>query len=88
LQFDVISKTYAAENKQVKVPATLFKWWKQITTIAASQGKDALLRIEPTNMKVDGRKDPAPELHIITADRHAELLRKEKIADGEDQGPD
>lgn len=73
--------TYAAENKQVKVPAKLFGWWRQICDIAVQQGKDALLRIEPTNTDVQGRKIRAQDLHIITAERHAELLRKEKIAD-------
>lgn len=73
--------TYAAENKQVKVPAKLWAWWKQIVVIATQQGKEALLRIEPTNTKPDGTKDRAPDLHILTPDRHAELLAKEKFAD-------
>jgi hypothetical protein len=81
LQFDVMSNRYAAENKQVKVPAKLWGWWKQIVTIATAQGKDALLRIEPTNTRVDGTKDRGPDLHILTAERHAELLAKEKYAD-------
>ena len=81
LQFDVLSKSYAAECKQVKVPAKLFGWWRQIVSIATTQGKDALLYIEPTNTDVQGKKIRVPELHILTAERHAELLRKEKIAD-------
>jgi hypothetical protein len=74
--------TYCGENKQVKVPAKLFSWWQQIVAIAKVQGKQPLLRIEPTNLDANGRKIRAPDLHIITAERHAELLRKEKIADG------
>lgn len=82
LQFDVTSLHYAAENKQVKVPSRLLGWWRQIVEIAATQGKDALLRIEPMNEGLP--RGINLELHIITADRHAELLRKEKIADGLD----
>jgi hypothetical protein len=81
LQFDVVSKSYAAENKQVKVPARLYRWWKQILQVAQDQNKEALLRIEPTNIETGPnpqlRKKPG-SLHIITEDRHAELLRAEK----------
>lgn len=82
LQFDCISDHYTAENKQVKMPATMLKWWIQITQIAATHGKDALLRIEPTNdVKIMGAPKKISSLHIITEERHAELLRKEKEYD-------
>jgi hypothetical protein len=80
LRFDVISNTYAAENKQVKVPAQLAKWWLQITSIANQQGKDALLRIEPTNDPIGQHK--IPDLHIITEERHAQLLDLEQSLKG------
>lgn len=82
LQFDCVSDSYVAENKQVKLPATIFKWWLQINQIAVSHHKDALLRIEPTN-EVKGIMIPkgVKSLHIITEERHAELLRKEKFYD-------
>jgi hypothetical protein len=83
LQFDMVSPHYAAENKNVKLPATIFKWWVQIVGVANRHGKDALLRIEPTNeVTVLGVPKRVPSLHIITEERHAELLAKEKIADG------
>ena len=81
LQFDVISKSYAAENKQVRVPARLYKWWKQILDVARDQNKDALLRIEPTNIDIGvpmKLRKKAMSLHIITEERHAELLEAEK----------
>lgn len=80
LQFDVASLTYVAENKQVKIPAKWLQWWLQIIDIATEQGKEALLRIEPTNLPLGSRKR-IPELHIITDDRHAELLRIERNYD-------
>lgn len=71
LQFDVLSRTYAAENKQVKVPVKFLSWWLKIIAISKEHGKQPLLRIEPTNMR------RLPEMHIITAERHAELLQAE-----------
>ena len=84
LQFDVISKTYAAENKQVKVPARLWKWWKQILDVAATQNKEALLRIEPTNIDLGvplKLRKKVPSIHMLTEARHAELLEAEKQRD-------
>lgn len=79
LQFDVVSLDYAAENKLVKVPKKLLGWWTQIVGIAAKHEKHPLLRIVPSN---EGKY---PEMHIITADRHAELLNKEAILRGLDK---
>jgi hypothetical protein len=76
LQFDNISRSYAAENKQVRVPVRLLKWWRQILDVAITQGKDALLRIEPTNEGLP--RGRSFDLHIISADRHAELLSYER----------
>ena len=77
LQYDVASKTYAAENKNVKLPIKFVQWWMQIIDVAAREGKEPLLRIEPSNVLVGPRKK-VPEMHIITAERHAELLKYEK----------
>lgn len=73
LQFDVISMDYAAENKQVQVPKRLLGWWDKIIDVAAKHTKHPLLRIQPTN---DGKHK---EMHIITAERHAELLEIEHV---------
>lgn len=73
LQFDVLSLDYAAENKHVMVSKQLLGWWMQIGRVAAKYGKHPLLRIAPSNV------GKYPEMHIITADRHAELLRYEKL---------
>jgi hypothetical protein len=72
LQFDVLSRSYAAENKQVRVPVKLLAWWLKIIAIAAQHNKQPLLRIEPTNER------RLPAMHIITAERHAELLDAER----------
>lgn len=79
LQFDVVSLDYAAENKLVKVPKKILAWWHQIVQIADKHGKQPLLRIVPSN---DGKH---PEMHIITAERHAELLDKENRLRGLDK---
>lgn len=80
MQFDVVSNTYAAEVKNIKVPARIWKFWQQIVDIAIRHGKEPLLAIVPTNEGLGLRKH-YPALHIVTEERHAELLRKEKIAD-------
>ena len=82
LQFDVVSKHYACEVKNVKLPATILKWWLQIVGIAATHEKDALLVIRPSNVvSVRGIPKHPMSMHILTEERHAELLRKEKEYD-------
>lgn len=82
LQFDVVSKHYAAEVKNVKLPATILKWWLQINQVATAHGKDALLYIEPTNdVKILGVPKKLATMHIITEERHAQLLKIESEYD-------
>ncbi len=81
LQYEVVSMHYAAENTQVKLPAKFVQWWLQIIDVAHANGKDPLLRIEPTNVLVGPYRKKCPEMHILTKERHAELLKKEEIAD-------
>lgn len=78
LQFDILSKTYAAENKHIRVPANLWKFWKQIVNVAFKQGKEPCLVLEPAmpEKRIDGL--PIPVMHMISEQRHAELLRCEK----------
>ena len=76
MQFDVISLHYSAENKNEKVPSTWWGYWKKIVEKARQWNKEPLLRIEPTND--DAKK--FPNLVILTEDRHAFLLRCEKLA--------
>lgn len=76
LQYDVRSKTYAAENKQVKMPAILFDWWLQICQVAKGQFKEPLLRWEPSNDDAPRGIEP---MVIITQSRHADLLAYEKV---------
>jgi hypothetical protein len=82
MQFDVISRTYASENKNVRLSKTFLQWWLQILDVAADRGKVPLLSIEPSNVVPSslngGRARKIPRMHIITEDRHAELLRAEQ----------
>jgi hypothetical protein len=80
MRYDVTSKTYAAENKSVKLPTKILNWWLLINDVAREQRKEALLRIESTNLPLGSRKT-IPDMHIITKQRHQDLLEKERIAD-------
>lgn len=82
LQADSVSAHYLAECKNVKTPATLAKWWQQICVKASEWGKDPILLWQPSNgdlYKVNGKR--LPNMHIITEERHAELLLKEQAYD-------
>lgn len=79
LQFDVVSRQYAGEVKNIRVPAKLFGFWMKIVSIAAMHAKNPVLIIVPSNdYKQAGFPKRPPAMHIITDDRHAELLAKEK----------
>ena len=75
LQYDVPSKSYAAENKNVLLNKTWTEWWLKVIAKAMDAGKQPLLRIEPSNKPVK-----VPDMHIITAERHAQLLAYERQA--------
>jgi hypothetical protein len=83
MQVDVLSRSFAAENKHIIVGAKLSQAWLQINDVAVVHGKDALLRIEPSNNRL-GRK--VPDLIIITSEKLAELLRKEQELDHLERG--
>ena len=73
LQFDVISNHYAVECKhRSSVPKWLMSAWEQIIDKSAAHDKSAMLAV---------KKNYKPIMHIITPERHAELLRKEKEYD-------
>lgn len=86
LQYDVHSRSYAAENKNVRLTTQLLKWWTQIFVRALDQRKQPLLVIDPSNKPNtfvhNGFTHKIPVMHIITEDRHAELLRCERIVEG------
>lgn len=79
LQFDALSLHYCAENKQEKVPATWWNYWLKIVTKSIDWGKTPLLRIEPTNDDKYINGKPVPNLHLITEERHKELLDYERL---------
>ena len=75
LQMDILSKTYAIEARHRKhLPKTPFEHFAQIKEIAESHGKEPALY-----WKKDARTWPV--LCMITPERHAELLRKEREYD-------
>lgn len=76
LQYDVASKTYAAENKQVAMPMILFKWWLQICQVAKGAGKEPLLRWEPSNEDAPRGIEP---MIVVTQSRHTDLLSYERL---------
>ena len=74
LQVDVLSASYAGECKNGKaVSKKIFDWFEQIADRSEEHDKEPLLAV-----KKDGRKYKDNILHIITPDRHAELLEKER----------
>ena len=82
LQFDVVSRQYAGEVKNIIVPARLFGFWVKIVSIAANHGKNPVLIIVPNNEhKQAGFPKKVPAMHILTDERHAELLAKERELD-------
>jgi hypothetical protein len=82
LQMDVVSLHYATEVKNIKMSAKLLGFWQQIQDIAAKQGKDACLVIQPSNPlpRREGMPKRFNTWHVITEERHAELLEAERNA--------
>ena len=91
MQFDVISKSYAAENKNVRLTVKFLKWWTQIFVKAMDMGKEPLLVIDPSNkpgsFTHNGFTYKVPVMHIITEQRHGELLRCERIVEAMESSP-
>lgn len=80
LQFDVVSQHYAGEVKNIIVPKRLFGFWLKIVSIAITHGKNPVLIIVPNNdYKAAGFPKKPSAMHIITEERHAELLEKERM---------
>ena len=86
LQFDVASLHYCTESKNILMSLRLQRFWRQIQEIAVTHGKDACLVIKPSNpLPSDKRHKHDATWHVITQERHSELLEKERIADAESQ---
>ena len=70
LQVDLISRSYAGEAKnRESAPKWLIGAWKQIIERADELGKQPFLAVTKNYM---------PDMHVITPERHKELLQKEK----------
>jgi hypothetical protein len=62
------------------LPAELGRYWLKVNQRAEEWGKAPMIRINPTNDAIsfpNGKR--VPPLHIITEDRHAELLSYERL---------
>lgn len=82
IQADNVSRSYLGENKNERPPVTLAKYWQKICQRAIDWHKDPVLRWDPPNAAdypVAGK--PLPDMHIITVERHGELLEKERWYD-------
>lgn len=90
LQYDIHSARYAVENKHVRLNATWLGWWVKIVSRAMEHGKHPCLRIDPSNKPgmfvYNGHRYKLPVMHIITAERHAQLLAYEHRCESIDNG--
>ena len=70
LGFDFISRSYVGEAKHRKIlPLWLTRTWKQANFQATQHKKNPVLFLKETN---------GATLHIISPERHAELLKYER----------
>jgi len=81
LQADMLSLHYLGENKNEVIPVKWLRYWDKIVGRAAEWNKDALMVFDPPPDSRNPVNPRLPNMHIITPERHAELLRKERIAD-------
>jgi hypothetical protein len=85
LQMDVVSKHYAGEVKNIRMSLKLLRFWDKIIKVSAKHGKVPVMIIYPSNPLITANyglfsQNRIPAWHIITAERHAELLRHERYA--------
>lgn len=84
LGFDSISKNYIGECKEnKKIAGWIIDAWRQLTGLSLTHKKHACLFLWIKNadpwMTVEGKKVRMPNpMHVITKERHADLLAKEK----------
>lgn len=76
MQYDVVSRTYAAESKLVRMPSILLGWWVQICQVAEGAGKEPLLWWTPSN---EDAPRAVKTLVAITESRHKDLLAYERL---------
>lgn len=84
IRADTLSRSFIGENKDMKLSATLARFWKLINEKAAEFGKEPIIHWHPSNSyehKVNGK--PLPDLYIIRQDTLGELLRKARVYDEE-----
>ena len=82
LRFDTVSRTYATENKNRKLPVWLINAWILINQRASDFHKNALLHIEPPNapktIPLNGQQVKLGNMAIITQEHHEELIHHEQ----------
>lgn len=87
LGFDAISKHYFIEVKHRKWSKEIWNMWVQINQISIEHKvRNPVLVLSFSNETqkyfiCENKKYETPEMHIITPDRHKELLEKERLYD-------
>lgn len=84
MRADTVSLHWLGENKNEKLPAGLAKYWQLICDKSIEWRKSPILHWEPSNAAdylVAGKR--LPDLYIVSGDRLAELLAKEKAYDSD-----
>jgi hypothetical protein len=82
IQADCLSRSYMGENKNEILPAKFAKYWQKICQVASQWSKEPVLRMDaadPKKYMVNGK--PLPVVHLISEERHGELLLKEQELD-------
>jgi hypothetical protein len=78
IQADTLSLHYLGENKNEVIPLKWLRYWDKINKRAAEWGKDPVLVLDPPPDNRNAVNPNLPNLHVITPERHAELLAKER----------
>lgn len=82
LQYDAHSRSYAAENKNIRLNLQWLRWWIKVVSRASDQRKEPLLVLDPSNkpntFAHNGFTYRIPRIHMLTEERHGYLLDCER----------
>lgn len=90
LRYDLTSATYIGECKRRPLPKWIHEAWAQICFLALDRGNrhPTLILTYVSDQKTapyKGKKVRLPELHVLTPERHAELLSYEALVKGDER---
>jgi hypothetical protein len=82
MRIDTVSKNYIVEAKNRVLPKWLLDAWILLQQRKVDFNKNILLYIEPPNLpkefRINGVLQKTSSLHVITQERHLELIQKER----------